>query len=252
MIFVHDPTSYVMHFFAIPSPREGEKLQVTRDFLNTAAAEFAQAIGKDPPYRILQLEDFTELASDRLTFVEPTKASSGLSLELVVRTLHDTAMLRTTALQKGRFELDQVKDLDFSTPLHRPPQKLPSYLGMFRVLYVETEEQKGPERAKVGKALARAFDWTWLTEADPVATPMGTMLFGVQPRKAHQQLATPALDLIFVGGRDAAEIAELYPLHPFLVSVAGAGVMPPEDPQLGGEHSRRLAAESCRARTRAA
>src|SRR5207237_2186203 len=109
----------------------------------------------DSPYRILQLEDFTELASDRLSFVEPTKIPSGLSLELVVRTLHDTAMLRTAALQEGEFELDKVKDLDFSAPLPRPPEEVPSYLGVFRVLYVENDKQQRTKRAEVGMACAR-------------------------------------------------------------------------------------------------
>jgi hypothetical protein len=218
-MIVHDPTAYEIHFIAIPMTREGKKLPAVVEFLNTTAAQFARAVGKDAPYRIMELVDFTELVSDRLTSVEPTKDSSGRSLELDVRTLHDAAMIRTTVLHKGSFELDKVKALNFCGPLPPPQADVSNYLGAFRVLYVETDRPEGAKRAGVGEALATAFGWTWLAEAEPVVTPLGTMLFGVQPRKPHQQPVAPTLDLIFVGGRDAAAIAERYPLHPFLLTL---------------------------------
>jgi hypothetical protein len=43
------------------------------------------------------------------------------------------------------------------------------------------------------------------------------MLFGVRPQTPHKPPEASALDLIFVGGRDAARIAESYRLHPFLL-----------------------------------
>lgn len=218
-MIVYDPTSYETHFFAIPSAREeGKKLQEVITFLNDFAAEFAKTIGADPPRKILQLEEFNEGVIDPLTFVEPAKGSSGTTIELDVRTLHDTVMLRATALHRGSFEPEQVKKLDFSTPLTRVREAV-SYLGAFRVLYAETDEQEGAKRAQVAKALATAFDRTWLSGAEPIVTPIGTMLFGVQPRKLPLRPEVAALDMIFVGGRDAAEVAESYVPDPFLFTL---------------------------------
>jgi hypothetical protein len=218
-MLIYDPTAYVMHFFAIAPPREAKKLQAVRDFLNLAATQFAAAVGKGQPHQILQLEDFNEGASDRLTFVEPSPTDSGLQLELVVRTLHDTAMLRTRAMHEGTFELDNLAALDFSVPLPQPAKEIPNNLGVFRVWYVETDQQESHKRAGVGQAVATALQWSWLTDAEPISTPLGTLLFGVPPRLPHQQHETPTLDLLFVGGRNAAEIAQGYPVHPFLLTL---------------------------------
>ena len=46
---------------------------------------------------------------------------------------------------------------------------------------------------------------------------VGAMLFGVPSSRPVQKPEAPVLDLIFVGGRDAAALAERYPRHPFLV-----------------------------------
>jgi hypothetical protein len=222
---VYDPTEYAIHFFAIPGPRQGKTLHAVCDFLNEAVATFASGPGKDPPPRI-RLEDFTVLASERLALVPPTKQPDGLSLELDVRTLHDAVMLRTTALHKQEkpFLLKNVTKLKFSMPLPRPQKGVPNYLGVFRVMYVETDEQDPAKRAEVGKELAEDFKWAWLTDAEPISTPVGTMLFGVRPRPPHQAPEAPSLDLLFVGGRDAAEIAERYPLHPFLLTLPELGL----------------------------
>jgi hypothetical protein len=219
MMFVHDPTVYEIHFFAIPPDREAPKREAMRDFVNTAVQQFAKGVNATPPYQVLQLEHFAEEFTDPLSFVGPTEIAPGATVELDARTLHDTVMLRTTAERKGKFELENVKALDFSTPLPQPSKLLPGYLGAFRVLYAETDKQERPKRAQVGKALAAAFGWTWLAEAEPIVTPIGTMLFGVQRLPLHRQHDAPALDLIFVGGRDAAEISERYPLHPFLFTL---------------------------------
>jgi hypothetical protein len=189
------------------------------DFLNAVAKEFAKTAGTDPPRQILQLEHFSEEFIDPLTFVEPTQGPSGATIELDVRTLHDTVMLRSTALHRGSFELEQVNKLDFSTPLVRARQEVVSYLGAFRALYAETDKQEGTKRAQVAKALATALDRTWLARAEPIITPIGTMLFGVQPVELHLRSKVAALDMIFVGGRNPAEIAESYSLDPFLFTL---------------------------------
>lgn len=218
-MIVRDPTAYEIHFLAIPPPREGKKLHAVVHFLNEAAGSFAQSAGRDAPYRIVQLEDFTEQAIDLLTSMPPIDAAGKGIRELDARTIHDAAMLRTTILHRGSFDLATVKGLDFCATPPSQPDVLPNYLGAFRVLYVETDREAGAKRADAGKALAAAFDWTWLAEAEPVATNLGTMLFGIKPRTPHEQNEAAVLDLIFVGGRDAAEIAEGYTPHPFLLTL---------------------------------
>jgi hypothetical protein len=251
MTFVNNPAAYEIHFFAIPVDREAAKTEAVRgvpnaarkreaardflnpaaireavrDFLNTATSKFDEAVrgtGRsqaDPPTKILQLEPFAEEFSDPLTSVDPTETPGGVTLKLDVRTLYDTAMLRMTAAQEGQFELKDVKPFDFSTVVPRPAEPLPNYLGVFHVLYVETDEPEGPKWAEVGKALATDLNWTWLAKAEPIATPLGTMLFGVQPRQRHQQQAVPALDLLFIGGQNTQQLRKSYPLDPILFTL---------------------------------
>jgi hypothetical protein len=95
--------------------------------------------------------------------------------------------------------------------------ELPNYLGALRMLYVECDEQAGSQRAAIGRQLAIDVDLLWIADAEPIVTELGAMLFGAPPPKLAQQPEAPVLDLIFVGGRDAAELAERYPLHPFLI-----------------------------------
>jgi hypothetical protein len=218
MQIVHDVTDYQIHFFAIPLEREPEKFRALCEFLNTAVASFAVAVGKEAPYPI-QLDVFRQRVSDRLALVVPTRTPSGFELELDVRTLHDAVFLRARSLRKGALKLEQVKAHRSVIPLPHPDTDLPSYVGALRVLYVESDEQDGSQRAVVGEQLASDGDFPWLAEAEPIVTELGAMHFGA-PRPLQNSEA-PVLDLIFVGGRDTAAQAEhaKYPRHPFLVTL---------------------------------
>jgi hypothetical protein len=213
----HDPTAYEIHFFAIPTIREGKILHSICDYLNAATSHFAKTVGKDASHRILNVEDFEEEFSDRLTGIEPTAIPSGANLELDIRTMHDTVMLRTTVLHRGSYQLPHVKNLDFSAKLPPDRKEVPNYLGAFRLLSVESDQQDPRQRAEVGKAVAEVRGWAWLAEAEPIVTPMGTMLFGVQPLPTQEGHEAAALDLIVVSGRNSVEMAERYALHPFLL-----------------------------------
>ena len=94
-------------------------------------------------------------------------------------------------------------------------------MGALRVLYVESDEQDGSQRAAIGEQLAIDSDFTWLAEAEPIVTELGAMLFGIPTDKPLLNSEAPVLDLIFVGGRDTAAQAEhaKYPRHPFLVTL---------------------------------
>jgi hypothetical protein len=131
-------------------------------------------------------------------------------------------MLRTTGLHpdagEAGFEIEKVKTLDFVSRLPQPPKGTPNYLGAFRVRYLETDRQER-QRTEVGKVFAGECGWPWLAAAEPVVTPLGTMLFGVEPRPPHQRHEAPALDLIFVGGRRSAGVAETSPSLPFLLTL---------------------------------
>lgn len=218
MKVVHDPTEYEVHFFAIPGPREGQALHTLSAFLNEAVAAFARGVGREPPPPF-SLGDFSVLASDRLALVPPTRKPDGPSLELDIRTLHDAVLLRARAEYEKAVLLTNIKGLSFATPLPHPKEEVPNYLGAFRVLYVETDEPDPAKRAEVGRELAEDGRWPWLAAAEPVATPVGTMLLGTRPRPPHRPREAPSLDLLFVGGRDAAALAESYPVHPFLLTL---------------------------------
>jgi hypothetical protein len=218
-MIVHDPTAYEIHFFAIPTILEGKILHSVCDYLNAATSQLAKIVGNDAPHRILNVEDFEEEFSDRLTGIEPAAIPSGATLELDIRTMDDTVMLRTSALHRGSFQLPHVKNLDFSAKSPPDQKEVPNYLGAFRLLYIETDEQDPSQRAEVGKAVAEVRGWTWLAEAEPIIIPIGTMLFGVQPRSPQERHEEATLDLIFIGGRNSAEMAERYAAHPFLLKL---------------------------------
>ncbi len=219
MTRVHNCTAYDVHFVAIPGTRAAYQLQAVREFLNQAAAHFAKKLGADQPKQVLRLEDFDEDYFDPLTRVEPVRAASGAVLQLDAWTMHDAVMLRTTAEHKPPIELAKVKELDFSTPLPRPPEGLAGYLGAFRVLLVETENADQPRWSEVAKALAMEFQRPWLIGAKPIRTRIGTMLFGVPPQKTNQGVGAPTLDLVFVGGRESAGLCEKHHPHPFLFTL---------------------------------
>jgi hypothetical protein len=218
MTLVYDPIVYQMHYFAIPGAREAARRKALVDFLNTATTQFASALNTVPSRKILELQDFAEEFIDPLTFVDHVQVPSGAVFELDARALHDAAMLRTSAMLKGGFPLEKVKEL-FAVALPEPEKGLASYLGMFRVLYVETDVQPPSNWVKVGRAIAGAFGWKWLAQAQPIDTPAGMMLFGVQPRLPYKP-ATPTLDLLFVGERrDETKEEEGQPPHPLLFTI---------------------------------
>ncbi len=218
MKIVHDVTDYQLHFFSIPSAREPDKLRALCQFLNKAVAGFPRAAGQDAPYPI-QLDLFRQRVSDRLAIVKPTRIESKHELELDVRTLHDAVFLRTRALWKGPLRLEDVRAHRSPAGLPQSDQELPNYPGALRVLYAETDEQGGSQRAEIGKQLAADGELPWIAEARPIVTELGAMLFGTPAPEPAQQPQAPALDLIFVSGRDAAALAERYSRHPFLLTV---------------------------------
>jgi len=59
-------------------------------------------------------------------------------------------MVRTTVLHKGSFQLDKVTALDFCAPLAPAPENAPNYLGVFRVMYMETDRQDAAQQAESG------------------------------------------------------------------------------------------------------
>jgi hypothetical protein len=197
---IHDPTLYEMQFFALPAIRDKAKVEELRVFLDRAVSHFAESVGVDPPGEISSLDAFEDNYIGPLTFVDPVKTSSGLWLGLDARTmLHDTIMLRTTALREDDFTLEQFGKLGFSTALTQLQVAVPYYLGRFRVLYGETDAPEESQQAGLAIKLAQAFRWTWFVQPEPMVTPLGTMIFGVEPRPSEERAVTPALDLVFVG-----------------------------------------------------
>jgi hypothetical protein len=217
MQIVRDVTDYQLHFFSIPSDREPDKRAVLCQFLNDAVAYFAKAAGQEEPAYPIQLDLFRQHASDRLSIMKPTRIPSGAELELDLRTLHDAVFLRGRATRKGPLRVEDVKAHRPAIPIPHSGMELPNYLGALRMLYVECDEQAGSQRAAIGRQLAIDVDLLWIADAEPIVTELGAMLFGAPPPKLAQQPEAPVLDLIFVGGRDTAELAERYPLHPFLI-----------------------------------
>jgi hypothetical protein len=219
MKIVRDVTDYELHFFSIPLDREPDKRSVLCQFLNDAVACFAKAVGKEESAYPIQLDLFRQRASDRLAIVRPTRIPSAHELELDVRTLHDAVFIRARALRQGPLRLEDVKAHRPVIPMPRSGKELPNYLGTFRILYAESDEQEGSQRAEIGRQLAIDGGLSWIADAEPIVTELGAMLFGAPPPKPDQRPEAPVLDLIFVGGRDATELAERYPRHPFLITL---------------------------------
>jgi hypothetical protein len=101
-------------------------------------------------------------------------------------------------------------------------EELPNYLGVFRILYVETDRHERAKRTDLGRAVAAGFDCKWLSQAEPLVMDLGTMLIGIRTRPSHQEAEAHALDLVFVGGRRDAnekELGESDPYDPFLLTL---------------------------------
>jgi hypothetical protein len=220
-MIIHDPTLYEMQFFALPPNPKKAQVENLRAFLNRAARHFVESVGAaNSPDEIDTLDAFEDQFIKPLTSVDPEKTGPGLWLGLDARTmLHDTIMLRTTALYEGDVALAQVGKLDFSTPLAQLQVALPYYLGRFRILYGETDAPEDAERAELAMQLARAVCWTWFVHPEPMATPLGTLVFGAESRRSQQQPVPPALDLVMVGPRQDAKTVDRKRSRPFLFTL---------------------------------
>jgi hypothetical protein len=228
---IKDPTVYAIHFVANPPPRHGahdaarapkagDRPLTVVEFVNQAAAKFAEALNAGEPKPIGQI-DCVENAIDLVTEVGPGKVPGpdkpgDRELYLDVRTLHDAVMVRTVVLYERTLAVSDLPQLDFEPPL--PVARVAGYLGSLRILYFETD-RKGRQQADVARAAAVALDQSWLAQAEPLLTPLGMLLVAVKPRPAHQTREAPALDMVLVGGAGTLQATREYRLHPVHVTL---------------------------------